>query len=172
MMVEKILVTVATVLSLSASAMKNSVRIFALSAAANLLMGIGYLVLGAESGTAMAFVAALQGIVATVYSVGGKTFPKKLKPLFFVLYSVCGAMNFNEMYDLIPFAAAMLAMVSGFQKAPQRIRLFCIANSIVWILYDVIVGAAALYSHMLYLAINVISMVWYSERIRAVRKKI
>lgn len=168
MMIEKVLVTVATILSLSSSAMKKSVQIFVLAATANFLMGISYLFPGAYSGTAMAFVAALQVTVAAVYSAGGKDFPKKLKPLFFVLYSVCSVMNFKEVYDILPFIAAMFAMASGFQKSPQRIRVFCIANSVVWILYDIIVDAAALYSHSLYLAVNIVSLIWYSGKFRTI----
>ena len=165
MIVEKILVIAAMLFSLAAVAMKKSQQIFILSAIANLLTCSSFFVLGgAFSGMIISLVGGLQCIVAAIYAGKDKAFPLKWKIIFFVLYSACGISNIKAMYDFLPFMASMLCMLAIFQKHPQKIRLLNSMNSATWIVYNYIVGSTALYSQILFLMMNIVTMFLYRNK--------
>ena len=165
MIVEKILAIAAMLFSLVAVTMKKSWQIFALSAIANLLTCSSFFVLGgADSGMAISLVGGLQCIVATTYAFRDKVFPFQMKIVFFVLYSVFGISNIKEVYDVLPFIASMLCMTAIFQKHPQRIRLLNSLNAATWIAYNYVVGSTALYSQLIFLIMNVVTMFTYRNK--------
>lgn len=165
MIVEKILAIAAMLFALAAVAMKKSWQIFVLSAIANLLTCSSFFVLGgAVSGMAISLVGGLQCIVAAIYAFRDKSFPLSMKFVFFVLYSVCGISNIKEVYDMLPFIASMLCMTAIFQKHPQRIRLFNSLNAATWVAYNYIVGSTALYSQVIFLMMNIITMFTYRNK--------
>lgn len=162
MIVEKIFVIVATIFALVAVTMKKSWQIFALCSIANLLTGISFLVLGnAESGMSIAIIAGVQAAIASLYAIKNKDFSIREKIIFLVAYLICGVSNIKNIYDILPFIAAMLCMVTLLQKNEQKIRIFNITNSIVWIIYDFIVGSTAFYTQLLFLSINAASLIAY-----------
>ena len=164
MMVERVFVIAATAFALLSVTMKKSWQIFVVSAIANLLMCLSYLVLGgAMSGMFISLVGALQCIVAAVYALKDEAFNFKLKIVFFVLYTAFGISNIRAVYDLLPFVASMLCMTALFQKKKKKIRLFNIMNSITWIIYNFIVGSTALYTQILFLIMNTVTMITYSK---------
>ena len=165
MLVEKIFVIVAMVFALTAVAMKKSWQMFLLSAISNLLTCSSFLVLGgAMSGMAISLVAGLQCVVATIYATKDKVFPLGWKIAFFVIYTVCGISNIKAVYDVLPFVASMLCMWSLFQKHPQNVRFLNSMNSITWIIYNAIVGSTAFYTQILFLMMNVVTMITYRKK--------
>ncbi len=165
MIVEKIFVIAAMVFALAAVAMKKSWQIFALSAIANLLTCSSFFVLGgAVSGMVISLVAGLQCVVATIYATKEKAFPFLWKVVFFVLYTVCGISNIKAVYDALPFVASMLCMCALFQKHPQNVRFLNSMNSVTWIIYNAIVGSTALYTQILFLMMNIVTMITYRKK--------
>ena len=163
-MVEKIFVIAATLFSLVAVTMKKNWQIFALSAIANLLTGVSFLVLGnAKSGMSITVIAGVQGAIASFYAIKNKEFSIAEKLIFLVFYVIFGALNIKNIYDVLPFGAAMLCMMTLLQKNEQKIRMLNIINSITWIVYDFIVGSTAFYSQLLFLFMNVASIVAYKS---------
>lgn len=113
MIAEKIFVAVSMIFSLVAVTMKKSWQIFVLSAIANLLVGVSFLILGnAASGMSIAMVAFVQGTIASVYAIKNREFSILEKVLFFILYAFFGALNIEKVYDALPLIAAMLCMAA------------------------------------------------------------
>lgn len=159
MMLEKILVITATVLSLAAVIMKKSWHMFALSALANYMMAASFLVLGgAKSGMGVAVVAGIQATLACFYAIKEREFQTSEKIIFLILYIVCSVLNIKNVYDILPLIASIFCMTAIFQKNTQKVRIFNIWNSVTWIGYDFLVGSTAVYSQLLFLSMNIISI--------------
>ena len=75
-----------------------------------------------------------------------------------------GALNIEKIYDILPLIAAMLCMTTLLQKNEQKIRMFNIVNSMTWIIYDFIVGSTAVYSQLLFLFMNFVSLIAYKYK--------
>jgi len=117
--------------------------------------------MGFESGMSITIVAGVQAAIASLYAIKNKDFSIPEKIIFLIAYIVCGVSNIKNIYDILPFIAAMLCMVTLLQKNEQKIRIFNITNSIVWIIYDFIVGSTAFYTQLLFLSINAASLIAY-----------
>ena len=110
------------------------------SAAANLLVALNYFLIG-EFGPAVMInlVAVAQTLLAVRHCVKGTQSSRAEKIIFFVLYVGSGLLTYRTPLDLMPILAAVLFMLSVFQKREQGVRKYILANACVWIIYGIIV---------------------------------
>ena len=90
------------------------------SAAANLMVALNFFMIG-EFGPAVIInlVAVAQTLLAVLHCVKGTQSGKIEKMVFFVLYVGSGFLTYQKPLDLMPILAAVLFMLSVFQKKEQ-----------------------------------------------------
>ena len=112
------------------------------SAAANLMVALNFFMIG-EFGPAVIInlVAVAQTLLAVLHCVKGTQSGKIEKMVFFVLYVGSGFLTYQKPLDLMPILAAVLFMLSVFQKKEQGVRKYLFCNACVWIVYGLIVGS-------------------------------
>ena len=94
-----------------------------------------YLLLGAYTGGAISLLGATR---AYCFS---KTTNKKFLYLFLGLYIVASLVTFDGAISLIPLLAALIYTIVVWNKKERNIRLYSIFVFILWLIYDVLVGA-------------------------------
>lgn len=94
-----------------------------------------YLLLGAYTGGAISLLGATR---AYCFS---KTTNKKFLYLFLGLYIVASLVTFDGAISLIPLLAALIYTIVVWNKKEKNIRLYSIFVFMLWLIYDVLVGA-------------------------------
>ena len=94
-----------------------------------------YLLLGAYTGGAISLLGATR---AYCFS---KTKNKKFLYLFLGLYIVASLVTFDGAISLIPLLAALIYTIVVWNKKEKNIRLYSVFVFILWLIYDVLVGA-------------------------------
>jgi len=82
--------------------------------------------------------------LAVRHCVKGTQSGKAEKIIFFVLYVGSGLLTYQKPLDLLPVLAAVLFMLSVFQKKEQGVRKYILCNACVWIIYGIIVGSTTI----------------------------
>lgn len=110
---------------------------------------VSYILLGGFSGCGIYLVALGQAIVYFCFRVKDKKAPVAVAILFILLYLLCAASTYHSPVDLIAAAAALTCAFSLIQEKPSLYRIFMLANGVIWMVYDVNVGAyAMILSHL------------------------
>ena len=138
------------VLCLIGCQMKKKQHMMLISAAANFISGMSFLFLSQRISSAVMlnFTGTTQCLLSSFHAHRDEEITKKEKIVFLLLYCICGMTVFKEPLDLLPIAGSFIFMISAFQKSEQRIRCYMLANVIIWIIYDIIVGSTAVFSQI------------------------
>ena len=124
------------------SIQKNSKKdILFFQTGANLFYIIMYLILGAYTGASMNFISASKGLIFYEYEKQKRIIPKYLLIIFLVAITILGFITWSSFLSLIPMVAAILYIVSTWQKDLKVIRVVYIIAAIAWIYYNYITGA-------------------------------
>ncbi len=105
---------------------------------------LSYVLLGGFSGSSIYFVAIMQCIVFYIIRVGNKTAPKWLAALFAVAFIACSVSTYSQIWDIFSACAAICCAICLSQEKAANYRLFMLFNGVLWIVYDVSVGAYAM----------------------------
>ena len=134
------------------------------SAAANLMVALNFLLIG-EFGPAVIInlVAVAQTLLAVRHCVKGTQSDKAEKIIFFVLYVGSGLLTYQNPLDLMPVLAAVLFMLSVFQKKEQDVRKFILCNACVWITYGIIVGSTTVVANACGAITTIIALYKYGK---------
>lgn len=68
--------------------------------------------------------------------------------IFSIMYITLGMVGYTKFIDILPIIGAEFLMISIFQKDEQKTRLYCLYNSIVWIIYCVLIGSSAVVAQL------------------------
>lgn len=107
----------------------------------NGLGGLSYVLLGGFSGCGVYLVATLQSAIFYFIRKNEKEEPKWLNPVFLAAYLACSAATFKGWLDVVPTVAAVLCAFALAQKNPSKYRIIILLNGLLWLIYDVFVGA-------------------------------
>ena len=133
-----------------------------MSAVANFVGAVSFFCLnGVSTAVLMNGVAVAQTLINAHHIFRGKTASLAEKICFLILYAVCGCMKIHTPLDILPLAGALIFMCGNFQKKAQTMRKFSVANNVVWIVYDAIVGTTAVLSQILSLGSVLIALYRY-----------
>lgn len=130
-----------TILSIFTMQLKSMKKILIGQTLVNLLVAVSYFLLDGLSGAGICFIAIFQGMVMYFYNVKGKKPHLWVIIGFIALYIACSAVYYEAFTDLFPAMAAVCFALSIVQQKPGRSRLWCLPNSLLWIIYDIILLA-------------------------------
>lgn len=107
--------------------------------ASNLSVALSYLFLGGISGAWVCLVAAFQAIV--MYAINKRELSERIRLwlmiIFALIYIAGTAVVYQSWRDLVTCACALLYLMAIMQKDSSKYRLFMMANSSLWVIYDV-----------------------------------
>ena len=111
---------------------------------------LSYVLLGGFSGCGIYLVATVQSAIFFFIRKSGKEAPKWLNPVIIAAYLACSLATLKGWLDLVPMVAAVLCALGLAQKKPTNYRVIMLLNGIIWLIYDISVGAyTMLASHMI-----------------------
>ena len=111
---------------------------------------LSYVLLGGFSGCGIYLVATAQSAIFYFIRKAGKEAPKWLNPVVIAAYILCSVATFKGWLDVVPMIAAVLCAIGLSQTKPANYRIVLLLNGIIWIIYDVFVGAyTMLASHII-----------------------
>jgi hypothetical protein len=93
------------------------------------------------SGCGLYLVAVIQSVVYFVFRAKDKKAPPLLAAVFVVAFAACSALTYKSPVDLIAAVAALTCAFSLSQENASLYRVFMLANGLLWIFYDLSVGA-------------------------------
>lgn len=116
---------------------------------ANAITGTSFLLLGnAGVMTANSYMAAIQCTISTIRAYFGKKDAGIVeKFMAFGIFLVIGIVQYKTPLDLMPLAAAMLFVLSTFQKSEQKIRVILFFNTSILLVYSVIMSSSVIIGH-------------------------
>lgn len=149
---------------------KRKWQILGLSAVANTLTGLNFLLIGnAGVMTANCFVAALQCAINMLRSYLGKKDAGTLEKLIvFAVFLAIGIVRYNSLLDLLPLASTVFFVLSTFQRSEQSIRVMLFFNNLILLVYSLIMGSSVLFGYVF----SIVSIVLAYIRERKVCEKI
>ncbi len=132
---------VTTVLSIISAQMKHITAILITELVINLLVALSYILLGGFSGSYICLMACVQVIVSFVYAKKKKEVPKLLTGIFMLCYILISVFTYQSPMDILPGVCALGFALSVAQSKPAGYRFFMTLSTLLWVVYDIWVGA-------------------------------
>lgn len=107
----------------------------------NGLGALSYILLDGLSGCGLFLVAVLQSIVYFIFRAMDKKAPLAVAVAFLLAYITCSILTYKTPTDLISAVAALTCALGLAQEKPSAYRAFLLVNGLLWIIYDLNVGA-------------------------------
>jgi len=107
----------------------------------NSVGAMSYILLGGLSGCGIYVVALIQTIVYFFFRWKKKNAPSWLVAVFLLLYILCSWSTYKSPVDLLPTAAAICCALALAQEKASRYRNITLINGLIWVVYDVNIGA-------------------------------
>lgn len=161
--------TITSVVSLQ---LKHQKHILLSQVFANGFGALSYLFLGGDSmmaGTGM-ILGAIQCLINYIYIKNIKLLPKLIPYLFLLMNALNSAVHifssntFNFPVDLIPVSCSLLFVIGISVKKASATRLFFLANSVLWVVYDLMVcpiAQANLMTHIVVVLSVIVGIIRY-----------
>ncbi len=131
----------ATVISIVSAQLKKIYWILFFEFVANMLVTLNYVLLGGMSGGYVCLVASVQTAVSCIYIYRKISVPKGVTAVFFGLYILVSVYTYSTPVDILACLCAITFALSIVQTKSSAYRIFIGINSLLWILYDIIVLA-------------------------------
>lgn len=147
------------------------------TAIANVLVALNFLLIGqVGSALVMNLVAIVQSMVSLVHTVKGTRISTAEKVIFLILYIGLGLVGMVTAPDFVPgitlanaigmmpIIGAVLLMVAVFMRNEQTSRKFGLANALVWMVYDAIIGTTAIFAQIISIVTTSAALYKYRKR--------
>jgi hypothetical protein len=141
---------------------KDKWKMMLIYAATNIVLVVMYLLFGRYATAAISAVAAVRMIVYMIYAL------KKIKPnlvwliIFESAFVVSTALTWQDALDLMPLFALMASCYGGWQDNQIIMRLSFTVNGILYVIYDILIGAyIAMSIETIILLFTVVSFIYY-----------
>jgi hypothetical protein len=121
--------------------MKHKKHILLLLAIGEVCFAIGFILLKAYTGAVICSVSTFEVITTYIFYSGKKKIPLLLRFIFILLQLVGGVLSYQEIFDILPIICAVLYTLSITSRKERNMRSISTINSILWIVYDLIVGS-------------------------------
>ena len=128
---------VTTIIAILCMQLKKMNIILIFQIAANALAGMTYFFLDGKSGLGISILAVVQTVVMYFYGKKEKTPHWAVTLAFCASYVGYSLIVYQNVFDLLPAAAAIFFALSVAQKKPSYYRIFAAINPLFWIMYDI-----------------------------------
>ena len=144
---------------------KNMKLILLLVFLANTFIALSYVLTGAFSGAVSCGVGALQTIINYFYERKNKPIPVWLIGVYALAFTVVNLLAFSRITDILALLACLTFVMCIGQKNGRKYRIWTVANSGLWALYDLTsLSFGPLFTHLLQLAIALFGMVIHDRK--------
>lgn len=135
------------------------------SAVANFLALMNFFLLGEiGTGIVMNCVAIVQ-IGFSVWHVQRETKVTTIEHIaFLIAYVLLGIITLHKPIDMLPIIAAVIFMISTFQKDEQKTRFLSVGNGLTWTIYDTIIGTTAVFAQLVVIVSNCAALYRYRQK--------
>lgn len=141
-----LIVSVAAIISMQ---LKNIKFILVCQLICNGVGALSYILLGGFSGCGIYLLALTQSIVYYLFRIKQKRAPIFIAIIFICMYLLCSLTSYKGLCDLFSATAALMCALSLIQEKPSRYRVFMLLNGLIWMIYDINLGAyTMIISHM------------------------
>ena len=122
---------------------KKMGNIVMLELALNLLAAVERAMLGSLAGAGVCLVAIPHTILISLFRKKNKDLPILLSMLFVSLYTALPLLNYQGTQSIISWIASVCFAMGIIQQRSSAFRLFKLPSVLLWLIYDIIVGAYA-----------------------------
>ena len=121
------------------------------SAVANLFAGVSViLTVGQLNSASVAnFIAVVQIIINTVHCLKDEKVSLVEKVIFTIVYFIMCVLCYKTPWDIMTTVATMIFMISTFEKNPQKARIMGLGNTVLYIIYYIVIGNTMVLSQVL-----------------------
>ncbi len=170
--VSQILGLAVTLICLLSPHFKRKWQMLICTVTANILSGIGFLLIGEISATGVCAVAVLQAVFGIRHSLRGTRMGIAEILAFSALfvaggllpYLVAGTLSEFRPLNALPIFGALLLMCSIAQTKEQRMRLFGLANGITFTVYDAILKSTHIFAQIIGIISCLTALLHYRKR--------
>jgi hypothetical protein len=157
--IAQILGLIVTLLNIVMYQVKRKWHILAIAALGNFVNAANFFFLGgALSAAIISIVGGVQSVLAAHHAYNAKTASNTEKVIFLCAYLACGIWQYNTYIDLLPALGSLFFMIAAFQKEAQKIRIYQLFNSLLWLSYSLILASTAAFAQMFSLVSIIIGL--------------
>ena len=109
--------------------------------ALNLFSALNFIFLNSLSSAYISLFAILEMLINYIFERRKQEVPKLLVAVYFAINIILGALTFTSPLDILPIVCAILFCITILLKCEQSIRYTMLANQVLWLLFDIAVGA-------------------------------
>ena len=144
---------------------KNMKFILLLVFLANTFIALSYVLTGAFNGALSCGVGAVQTIINYFFDRKNKPIPTWLVVVYALAFTAVNLLAFTRITDILALVACLTFVMSIGQKNGKKFRLWTVANSGLWALYDVsTLSFGPLFTHLLQLGIAVFGIIIHDRK--------
>lgn len=153
---------IASIINILTIQMKDKKNILFGFMSVNILFGINFILLQSYSGAIICFISAIQTLINYRLEIKNIEFPKWLIPIYIIVSVVCGLATYQGIVDILPVVGSVLYTISIIQKKEMNLRRITLANTILWLVYNLLVMAyTSAISEVFFLTSNLIAIYRY-----------
>ncbi len=120
---------------------KTKKKVLIVQLLANILYAIQYTLLYAFSAVVTNIIGGIKNYIYYYYEKKENKIPIKVLVIYIIIILIFGIFTFNGIYSLIPIFVSVLYGYGTWQNNLKSYRIINIVGSILWIIYNCIVGA-------------------------------
>lgn len=132
---------IASVCIIIAMQIKEKKGILTLLILGNGFFVINFLLIGAYAGAVVCSIATIETVISYLYDNKKRKLPGIILVIFLVTSLIASLSQYKSLYDIIPIICAVLYPIVISQKKESNIRKISLVTAVLWITYDLMVGA-------------------------------
>ena len=126
----------------------------------NASVGVSYILTGALNGGVSCLIGAAQAIINYFFERKGKPLPAPLILLYAVAFTTANLLVLTTATDILAVLACLIFIGCICQKSGKKYRLWSLANTGLWVAYDIISASfGPLITHVVLLSITVFGVI-------------
>lgn len=100
-----------------------------------------FLLLGAYAGATICVLDVTLSFLVKIFESKNKSLPKFIIVFFYLLFLIAGILTYENFYSLIAIVCGLLFVVRITAPKMKKLRIISLTTSLLWIIYDLCVGA-------------------------------
>ncbi|MBR3131160.1 YgjV family protein [Candidatus Saccharibacteria bacterium] len=120
---------------------KKRKTIFIVLLLLNLFSALNFIFLGTFASAYICLFAILEMLINGAFEKKNKPVPKYVVGIYIIINIALGTLSFSGPLDIIPITCALIFCATILTKEEQDIRKLTLLNQILWLIFDLSVGA-------------------------------
>lgn len=131
----------------------------------NATVGVSYVLTGALNGAVSCFLGAAQSIVNYFFDRKNKPLPLWLIATYAFAFTLANLLVFKSATDTLAVVACLIFVVCICQKNGRKYRVWSLANTVLWIVYDAINASfGPLVTHSVLLVLTICGIILHDVK--------